>query len=174
MCWKFKNKFSISCLDDLPNPLPNLARQISSWRTTKGWGGREAWGWVGGWAGEGEGRCDHLPQWHLEVQTVCVCVITLLLRHLPTLVHRHMPSPATLHAWWLADFPQLTFLFSGCSSGVKDYGRGWRTSFCSELRSCVKVEVAVLALIVLMVSVDVKQHWTWTIKKIHQKIIEFS
>ena len=35
----------------------------------------------------------------------------------------------------------------------------------SELRSCVKVEVAVLcspSLIVLVVSVDVKQHWNWT------------
>ena len=35
----------------------------------------------------------------------------------------------------------------------------------SELRSCMKVEVAVLgspSLIVLMVSVDIKQHWTWT------------
>ena len=35
----------------------------------------------------------------------------------------------------------------------------------SELRSCVNVEVAVLgspSLIVLMVSVDVKKHWTWT------------
>ena len=39
-------------------------------------------------------------------------------------------------------------------------------SLCpSELRSCVKVEVAVLgspSLIILMVSVDVKQQWTWT------------
>ena len=35
-----------------------------------------------------------------------------------------------------------------------------------ELRSCVKVEVAVLgspSLIVLMVSVDVKQHGTWLV-----------
>ena len=35
----------------------------------------------------------------------------------------------------------------------------------SELRSCVKVEVAVLgspSLIVLTVSEDLKQHWTWT------------
>ena len=35
----------------------------------------------------------------------------------------------------------------------------------SELRSCVKVKVAIggsLSLMVLRVSVDVKQHWTWT------------
>ena len=40
--------------------------------------------------------------------------------------------------------------------------------FESEFRSCVKVEVAVLgspSLTVLMVSVEVKQHWTWTILK---------
>ena len=36
----------------------------------------------------------------------------------------------------------------------------------SELRSCVTVEMAILgspSLMVLMVSVDVKQHWTWTV-----------
>ena len=40
-------------------------------------------------------------------------------------------------------------------------------SFPTELRICVKVGVAVRgfqSLTVLMVSVDVKQHWTWTCK----------
>ena len=42
----------------------------------------------------------------------------------------------------------------------------FRYSFqSSELRSCAKVEVAILGspfLIILMVSVDLKQYWTWT------------
>ena len=49
-----------------------------------------------------------------------------------------------------------------CSTG----GSLFHRPVYSELSSCVKVEVAVLAspsLIVLMVSVDVKQHWAWTI-----------
>ena len=47
------------------------------------------------------------------------------------------------------------------------YWRQRRFSWAlSELRSCVKVEVAVLgfpSLISLMVSVDVKQHWPWAL-----------
>ena len=41
-----------------------------------------------------------------------------------------------------------------------------RTILTTELRSCVAVELAVLgspSLIVLMVSVDVKQHGTWLV-----------
>ena len=45
----------------------------------------------------------------------------------------------------------------------------------TELRSCVKVEVAVLGsptLIVRSVSVDVKQHWTWTSNHRDQELRE--
>ena len=48
-----------------------------------------------------------------------------------------------------------------------DVKQHWTNRLCSELRSCVKVEVAVLgslSLIVLTVSVDGKQQWTWTCK----------
>ena len=47
------------------------------------------------------------------------------------------------------------------SVAVKQHSTSHPTARSSELRSCVKVEVAVLGslpLIVLMVSVDVKQH----------------
>ena len=46
----------------------------------------------------------------------------------------------------------------------------------SELRSCVKVEAAVLdspSLTVLMVSVDIKQHWTWTCQNEHASYYVF-
>ena len=76
-----------------------------------------------------------LPNAFLWVRGLCVPLLFIT-------------PPHGQHTLCSQDLP--LFLESGC---------------CAEFRSCVKVEVAVLgspSLIILMVSVDVKQHWTWS------------
>ena len=86
---------------------------------------------------------------------------TNLCQTLSVTIHTHAPPPPTfpLPATHTVSAPSLHVLFTR--------NRLHHTSnyLLTELRRCVKIEVAVLgslSLIVLMVSVVVMQHWIWT------------
>ena len=89
----------------------------------------------------------------------CTCNMHTSCAHTLRTMHMHSCNPSPTHLFMIMLWGSTPDRWKWRSYKVLLVY--WEST---KLRSCVKVQVAILNSLSLMVSVDIKQHWTWTWK----------